>query len=141
MFPPSFHSLTQLMSFTCSLSLTCIHFSVISSHDFSVNSFLPFSKIRLTSYVISLLKGLNKTLQLIGKHNSGNCETCNVPETVEPVLMMCREFIRERRLMKSKIEDSGESCTIKYILSKNSDRRVIKYMFQFLRHTGIIYRI
>jgi len=24
--------------------------------------------------------GLNKTLQLIGKHESGNCEICNVPE-------------------------------------------------------------
>ena len=50
---------------------------------------------------------LNKTLQLIGKHNTGNCKICNVPETVEHVFMMCRKFNRERVFMKRKIEDSG----------------------------------
>jgi len=46
--------------------------------------------------------GLNKTLQLIGKHESGNCSICNVPETLEHVFMMCKKFKRERVLMKRK---------------------------------------
>lgn len=85
--------------------------------------------------------GLNKTLQLIGKHNSGNCEICNVPETVEHVLMMCRKFNKERVLIKRKIEDSGERFIFRDILSKASEHRVIKYMFEFLKNTGLIDRV
>jgi len=56
--------------------------------------------------------GLNKTLQLIGKYESGNCEICNVPETVEHVFMLRKKFKRERVLIKRKIEGSGEGLSL-----------------------------
>jgi len=63
-----------------------------------------------------------------------------VPETVEHVFMMCKKFNREMVLIKKKIEGGGEWFIFRDILSKDSDHfiRVIKYMFDFLKNTGII---
>ncbi len=39
---------------------------------------------------------LNKSLQVIGKHESGQCNHCGLPETVEHVLINSRAYERER---------------------------------------------
>jgi len=55
--------------------------------------------------------------------------------------MMCKKFKRERILMKRKIESSGDRFIFRDILSKASDHRIIKYVFEFLKNTRIIERV
>ena len=41
--------------------------------------------------------GLNSTLALMGKRNSDKCETCDVKENVQHILINCRKFEEERK--------------------------------------------
>jgi len=44
--------------------------------------------------------GLNSTLKLIGKHETGMCEVCNINETVEHVIINCHKYKQERMRLK-----------------------------------------
>lgn len=73
--------------------------------------------------------GLNKSLHVIGKHDTGHCDSCDVLETVEHVLTKCSKYDRERQLVKRKIEDAMEVFNLNVILAKGTDHVVIKYLF------------
>lgn len=45
-----------------------------------------------------------KSLQMTGKHESGQCHHCGLPETVEHVLIHCRAYERERLQLKEEIK-------------------------------------
>lgn len=36
--------------------------------------------------------GLNSTLKIIGKHENGMCEVCNISETIEHVIINCDRY-------------------------------------------------
>ena len=85
--------------------------------------------------------GLNKTLKLMGKHESGLCEGCQEEETVEHVLMECREYETERNNMRDKLRDLGMGeFSLRGILAMNN-RLYVKTLLGFLRDIGIYDRL
>ncbi|CAJ1057143.1 RNA-directed DNA polymerase from mobile element jockey [Xyrichtys novacula] len=84
---------------------------------------------------------LNKTLKMIGKHQTGLCEGCQVEESVEHVLMGCRRYEMERGEMRSKLRELGmQDLTLKGVLQMG-DRAHVRVLVEFLRVTGLIDRI
>ena len=68
---------------------------------------------------------LNKTLQLVGKHQNGLCEGCQEEETVEHVLMSCRSYEMERETMRNKMKDLGvQEFTLKNLLRMENIKHV-----------------
>lgn len=52
--------------------------------------------------------GLNKTLHLIGKHGSGQCEVCQEEEeTVEHAIVQCMGYNAQRMVMKERFKELG----------------------------------
>lgn len=51
--------------------------------------------------------GLNKTLKMVGKHQTGLCERCQEEETVEHVVLSCRAYgtQREREMMSNNMRE------------------------------------
>uniref|UniRef100_A0A8C6T7D5 Hexosyltransferase n=1 Tax=Neogobius melanostomus TaxID=47308 RepID=A0A8C6T7D5_9GOBI len=49
--------------------------------------------------------GFRKTLFLMGKVESENCDMCDVPESVEHVLMECRKYERQRRILRDRMHE------------------------------------
>ena len=85
--------------------------------------------------------GLNKTLKVIGKHEDGLCERCQVEESVQHVIMDCREYVRERERMRVRLRQLGmQEFTLRGILG-TSKRAQIKVLLGFLRDTGVFDRI
>ena len=85
--------------------------------------------------------GLNKTLQLMGKHDTGLCEECQEEETVEHAMMNCRMYEREREIMVEELTSEGVEITFKNIISaaeKNVGRGTV---FRYIRETGLWDRI
>ena len=80
-------------------------------------------------------------MKLIGKHESGLCEGCQEEESVHHVLLECREYERERDIMRNKLRDLGmQDFTLRGILGTNK-RAHIKVMLSFLRDIGVYDRI
>ncbi len=70
---------------------------------------------------------LNKSLQMIGKHESGQCNHCGLPETVEHVLINCWAYERERIQLKEELNSAGiNSMTLQNML--NSSHKVTKLL-------------
>ena len=85
--------------------------------------------------------GLNSTLHLIGKHQSGLCEQCQVPETVEHVIMDCSIYDAEREMMRTQMRDLGvQHITLEGLLEMGN-RRQVKVLLVFLRASGVFDRI
>ena len=47
---------------------------------------------------------LNGTLHIIGKHPTGNCDMCQVKESVEHVFMSCPKYELNRRTMMTALQ-------------------------------------
>nr|XP_055031454.1 uncharacterized protein LOC129420520 [Misgurnus anguillicaudatus]XP_055031455.1 uncharacterized protein LOC129420520 [Misgurnus anguillicaudatus]XP_055031456.1 uncharacterized protein LOC129420520 [Misgurnus anguillicaudatus] len=84
---------------------------------------------------------LNKTLKMIGKHQTGLCEECRVEESVEHVLLDCPSYIEQRDKMSSDFREIGEQeFTLKSLLGDN-DRAKFRVLMTFLKETGLYNRI
>ena len=84
---------------------------------------------------------LNKTLQLIGKHQNGLCEECQEDETVEHVLVVCRRYETERETLRGKMRElKVQEVTTKSLL-KMENRKHVKVLIEYLRETGLYDRI
>ena len=84
---------------------------------------------------------LNKTLQVVGKHEDGLCEDCLVDETIEHVLMECSNYEIERESLRSKMRELGEQeITVKSLL-RLENRKKMRVLSEFLRATGLCDRI
>jgi len=79
---------------------------------------------------------LNKSLQMIGKHESGQCNHCGLPETVEHVLINCRAYEMERLQLKEELKSAGiNSMTLQNVL--NSSHKGYKALINFLKITKL----
>lgn len=76
--------------------------------------------------------GLNKTLNMIGKHQTGKCECCGELESVEHVLLLCPAYEEERKKIKEAAKQQARICfSLEGILNE----------LVFLRETGLERRI
>lgn len=84
---------------------------------------------------------LNKTLKLVGKHDTGLCEGCQEMETVEHVIMGCPKYEEQRRMMRIRLRECGVmGITLRGILNMG-DRTQGKILVQYLRETGLYNKI
>ena len=83
---------------------------------------------------------LNKTLKLIGKHNTGLCDGCQEEESVEHIVLRCSRYGAQREMMRNKLREMGvQNMTLKGLLS--SDRVQTRILMTFLREIGVFNRI
>lgn len=84
--------------------------------------------------------GLNLTLALMGKHESGMCNECNILETVEHVLFNCGKYDGQRDSLFNSIKNRPMSVVD--LLEKGlSDNQIYRAVLTFLEVTGLCYRI
>ncbi len=89
---------------------------------------------------------LNKTLKMIGKHQTGLCEGCQEEESVEHIIMTCKRYETQRQVMKNKLREIGVVViTLKGLLStvNRIQCRILIYLTytNFLREAGVFNRI
>jgi len=85
--------------------------------------------------------GLNSTLQLTGKHETGVCEVCNINETVEHVIINCHKYKEERMRLKNWLRKEKIRFEMKELLQMNSGHVGHRAIFVFLSKTGLSRRI
>lgn len=84
---------------------------------------------------------LNKTLKLMGKHQTGLCEECQVEESVEHVLIECQRYLEQRGKMSIDLREMGvQELTLKSLLGGNG-RAQFRVLMTFLKETGLYSRI
>ncbi len=84
---------------------------------------------------------LNKTLKMIGKHQTGLCEGCREEESVEHIIMTCKRYETQRQVMKYKLREIGvHEITLKGLLS-TVNRIQSRILMSFLREAGVFNRI
>ncbi len=49
----------------------------------------------------------NKTVKMIGKHQTGLCEGCQEEESVEHIIMTCKRYETQMQVMKNKLREIG----------------------------------
>ena len=85
--------------------------------------------------------GLNSTLKIIGKHETGRCDYCNRQETIEHVMMECPKYQQERQSLKERLESNKIKMEIKELLKLSSGNVGYRDIFLFLDETGLSKRI
>ncbi|CAJ1057684.1 RNA-directed DNA polymerase from mobile element jockey [Xyrichtys novacula] len=102
-----------------------------------------FGRSRKEEVAITRLRlghtGLNSTQKIISKHPTGKCQSCNVQETVEHVLMECREYEREREVLKNGLKKENIGFTLRSVLQRTKESN--KHVQRYLRRTGLVKRI
>ncbi len=84
--------------------------------------------------------GLNSTLALVGKHENGMCDECDVSETVEHVLFESSKYDDQRNSLFSNI--SNRPVSVVDLLGKGlNDNQLFKAVLTFLELTGLDHRI
>lgn len=83
---------------------------------------------------------LNSTLHMINKHADGMCE-CNNQETVEHVLMHCPIYQTERNILFTQLQEKQVEPNIKNILKLSTGDVCFRYVYNYLKDTGLINRI
>ncbi len=69
---------------------------------------------------------------MIGKHDSGQCNKCGLPETVEHVIINCLAYERERIQLENNFISVGiEPLSLQNIL--NSSYKGYKALVSFLK--------
>jgi len=81
------------------------------------------------------------TLKLIGKHETGMCEVCNINETVEHVIIHCHKYNEERMKLKNWFRKEKIRFEMKELLQMNSGHVEYRAIFVCLSKTGLSRRI
>ena len=76
---------------------------------------------------------LNSHLHSLGLHPNGNCEQCQVPETVAHFLFACTTYHSERIKLKRTMESLNIDFTL---LSVLSDDKATKHVEEFIHISG-----
>ena len=83
--------------------------------------------------------GLNSTLHRISKHPTGKCRWCDQKESVQHVLMECKEYEKERRELKLALQREKVSFTVGNMMQGSGKiRRCVR---KYLRETGLMDRV
>uniref|UniRef100_A0A8C1TCJ5 RNA-directed DNA polymerase from mobile element jockey n=1 Tax=Cyprinus carpio TaxID=7962 RepID=A0A8C1TCJ5_CYPCA len=103
-----------------------------------------YGRHRKEEVMISRLRfghtGLNSTLAIMGKHENGMCDACDVLETIEHVFFKCNKYHDERNSLFSNIKNKPVSVVD--LLGKGlRDNQVYMAVLTFLKCTGLEYRI
>lgn len=85
--------------------------------------------------------GLNSTLKIIGKHENGMCEVCNISETIEHVIINCDGYKEERLRLKERLSKEKIRFEMNEILQLNSGHVGYTAIFDYLNKTGLIRKI
>ena len=85
---------------------------------------------------------LNSTLNMMGKHATGNCDVCDVSETVEHVLMVCIRYSVERAVLRARMGELGREWSVRGVLGVGKNlEECDRALFSFLGATGLMLRI
>lgn len=85
---------------------------------------------------------LNKTLHIIGKHPTGLCDECQEEETVNHIFISCKKYILERLEFKNQLREIGIlEYNVKNIVTYGNNDQGRRYLFNFLRRTGLERRV
>lgn len=90
--------------------------------------------------------GLNGHLHRIRVVETGECEECQVPETIEHYLLHCPRYLRQRILMSARLRFVNINITqlsIKLLLGGSAEyykqrKQILKILIKFLKSTGRI---
>ncbi len=86
-------------------------------------------------------KKSNRTLKIIGKHQNGLCEHCNVEEIIPHVFLECRTYEQEKGQIIEEIRKNGiQDLSFKVLINLSSEINS-KVFFDFIREKGLIKRI
>uniref|UniRef100_A0A1A8L2C0 Reverse transcriptase domain-containing protein n=1 Tax=Nothobranchius pienaari TaxID=704102 RepID=A0A1A8L2C0_9TELE len=85
--------------------------------------------------------GLNNTLFIIGKHDTGTCVYCGEEETVGHVVLHCRKYQAERRKMIRILSRMKVKLDLIDLLRQNSKSDCFQVLFQFLKEIRVFGRI
>uniref|UniRef100_A0A1A8H245 RNase H type-1 domain-containing protein n=1 Tax=Nothobranchius korthausae TaxID=1143690 RepID=A0A1A8H245_9TELE len=100
---------------------------------------------RREEVVISRLRfghtGLNTTLFMIGKHNTGQCVYCGEEETIAHVVLQCRKYLAERRAMIQNLGLMKVKLDLVDILRQNSRSDCFQILFRFLKVIRVFGRL
>ena len=101
--------------------LRSIHKSVSKTHDYNLaHRKYEILLFRMRSGNI----GLNTNLQKIGKHESGLCDLCDQPETIQHYLLEFPQYLIPRAMLFAEIKKDQEQVKIEEILNaKNKIRK------------------
>ena len=79
---------------------------------------------------------------MVGKHQTGLCEGCQEEEeSVEHVVLRCREYGAQREEMRIKLRELGvQEITVNRLLSMGNRERT-KILLDFLKNFGIFHRV
>ena len=84
--------------------------------------------------------GLNHSLWRIGKHQTGSCSHCGIGETVQHVLLECRQYAREREPLMNAVRREKKVFSLSSLLG-DGNSVIRKALMNFLRDTVLIARI
>lgn len=84
--------------------------------------------------------GLNSTLFVMGKHNTGRCEYCGQEETIEHVIVHCERYEEERGRMSEQFRKERVQFDLVDIL-QGSSNKCYQILMLFLRVTNLFGRI
>ncbi len=78
----------------------------------------------------------------MGKHPTGFCDQCQIPETVEHVLINCSKYELQMMDMIKDMEKVGLTGRgVKNVMYCSRSEQGIKYLICFLTKTGLMARI
>lgn len=84
---------------------------------------------------------LNQSLYKIGKHETGKCEKCGYPETVNHILLECTAYNRERLELVQALKDRGvRNYSLKEIL-EGTNYIIHEKLYISLKDTELVKKI
>ncbi|XP_023192676.1 uncharacterized protein LOC111609311 [Xiphophorus maculatus] len=110
-----------------------------------VGEFRKCSRNKKEEDIISRLRfghtGLNSTLKIINKHDTGFCSYCGKLETIQHCFLECSKYVREREELIRNLNRNKNKLDIRSLLQRSSGDVVFNSIFNFLRRTGIMGRL
>ena len=84
---------------------------------------------------------LNQSLFIIGKHESGLCVKCDLPETVEHILIKCKGYDNERLQLTEALNIEINQISLQKLLNKDVTIEMFHRLIKYLKDAELINRI
>ena len=82
-----------------------------------------------------------RILYKIGKGRTELCTTCNEVDTVEHIIMRCKRYCQERKILSDGLLPAYSNCSIYDILNFEDNPEILKYLLTFLEKSGLMERL